>query len=180
MTTLSTAMVPAVIQTAIRQRKRRESGQSRIIGLLTLVVMGGFGLLLALMITAGKPNAAPTCDGQTMAPGDTCQFISSNGGAGDYSYRQMIDRRDSIVRDWKIVGFCLAGLAVLLLVPVARALDPSEPWGAPVGYACPRCGKTDLREKRITHTRRGRTTHRYTGIVTLCAGGCDYVSCRRP
>jgi len=39
----------------------------------------------------------------------------------------MIDRRDSVDRSWKVVGFCLAGLAVLLAIPVAGALDPSKP-----------------------------------------------------
>ena len=56
----------AVIQKAIRQRRRLESGQNRILALLTLALAGGFGLLLALVLTAGNPNAAPTCDGQTM------------------------------------------------------------------------------------------------------------------
>lgn len=171
----------AVIQKAIRQRRRLESGQSRILALLTLALAGGFGLLLALVLTAGNPNAAPTCDGQTMSPGDTCVVISTNGGGGDYTYQQMIDQRDSSNHAWRVVGFCLAGLAVLLVIPVARALDPSKPWGTPVSYACPRCRQQNLREKRVTYSRhRGRTTHHYTGIVTLCAPGCDFTSSRRP
>ena len=181
MTALGNAMAPAVIQTAIRQRRRGESGQSRALALLTLTLLGGFGLLLALVLAAGNRNAAPTCNGQTMSPGDTCEIISTDGGGGDYSYQQMIDQRDSSNHAWKIVGFCLAGLAVLLVVPVARALDPSKPWGTPVSYACPRCGQKNLREKKVTHSRsRRRTTYHYTGIVTLCAAGCDFASCRRP
>jgi hypothetical protein len=169
----------AVIQKAIRQRQRLESGQSRILALLTLPLVGGFGLLLALVLTAGNPNAAPTCNGQTMSPGDTCEVISTSGG-GNYTYHQMIDQRDSSNHAWKVAGFCLAGLAVLLVVPVARALDPSKPWGTPVSYACPRCRQKNLREKRVTYSRhRGRMTYHYTGIVTLCAAGCDFASSKR-
>ena len=181
MATQDSARASAVIQTAIQQRRRLESGQSRILALLTLALVGGFGLLLALVLTAGNPNAAPTCDGQTMSLGDTCEVISTNGGGGDYTYQQMIDRRDSNHHVWKVVGFCLAGLAVLLVIPVARALDPSKPWGTPVGHACPRCGQKNLREKRVTHSRsRGRMTYHSTGIVTLCDAGCDFASSRRP
>ncbi len=38
----------AVIQQAVGQRQRLQSGQSRILALLTLTLMAGFGLLLAL------------------------------------------------------------------------------------------------------------------------------------
>jgi hypothetical protein len=170
----------ALIQKATRQRRRSESGQSRILALLTLALVSGFGLVLALVLTAGNPNAAPTCNGQTMSPGDTCEVISTSGGGGDYTYRQMIDQRDSSNHAWKVAGFCLAGLAVLLVVPVARALDPSKPWGSPVSYACPRCRQKNLREKRVTYSRhRGRMTYQYTGIVTLCAAGCDFASSKR-
>jgi hypothetical protein len=175
------ARTSAVIQTAVRQRRRWESGQSRILALLTMALAGGFGLLLALVLTAGNPNAAPTCDGQAMSPGDTCEIISTNGGGGDYTYQQMINRRDSRHLTWKVAGFCLTGLAVLLVVPVARALDPSKPWGTPVGYPCPRCGQKNLQEKRVTHSRnRGRMTYHSTGIVTLCAAECGFASSRRP
>ncbi len=116
-----------------------------------------------------------------MSHGDTCEVISTDGGGGDYTYQQMIDRRDSGDHARKVVGFCLAGLAVLLVVPVTRALDPSKPWGTPVGYACPRCGQENLREKRVTYARhRGRTTYHYTRIVTLCVAGCGFASSRRP
>lgn len=170
-----------VIQQAVRQRQRLQCGQSRILALLALTLIGGFGLLLALVLTSGNPNAAPTCDGQIMSPGDTCEVFSAAGGGGDYTYQQMIDRRDSDSHEWKTAGFCLAVLAVLLVVPVARALDPSKPWGTPVGYACPNCGQQNLREKEVTYARhRGRTTYQYTGVVTLCAAGCDFASSRHP
>ncbi len=171
----------AVIQQAVSQRQRLQSGQSRMLALLTLTLMAGLGLVSALLLARGSPNAAPTCNGQTMSRGDTCEVISSDGGGGTYTYQQMIDRRDSGDQAWKVVGFCLAGLAVLVVVPVTRALDPSKPWGTPVGYACPRCGQENLREKRVTYARhRGRTTYHYTRIVALCGAGCGFASSRRP
>jgi hypothetical protein len=175
------ASTSIVIQKAIRERRRLERGQSRIPALLTLALVGGSGLLPALVLTAGNPNAAPNCNGQTMSPENTCQVISTDGGGGDYTYQQMIGQRDSRDLAWKVVGFCLAGLAVLLVVPVARALDPSKPWGTRVSRVCPRCRQKNLSEKRVTYSRyRGRMTYHCTGMVTLCAAGCGFVSSRRP
>jgi len=73
----------AVIQQAVRQRRQLQSGQSRTVALLTLALMAGFGLVLALVLTSGNPNAAPTCNGQVMSRSDICDIISTDGGGGN-------------------------------------------------------------------------------------------------
>lgn len=80
----------------------------------------------------------------------------------------------------RAIGFGLAGLCAVLMIPAAVRLDPYRPWGAPAAGPCPGCGGTNLREKRITHSfSQGRTTHHYTGVVALCTT-CGRGSARCP
>jgi hypothetical protein len=167
----------AMVNKARCERERLRTGRSRVTALVTLAVLGGIGLLLALAI-GGDSNAAPTCDDETMTRDDVCVSYSSGGG-GTYSYEEMIDRRESSNTVIQGIGFGLAILCAVLMIPAAVRLDPSTPWGTPVAGPCPRCGKTNLREKKTTHSvSQGRTTFHYTGIVALCT--CDFTSVRRP
>ncbi|MFE0463182.1 hypothetical protein ACFW1A_28405 [Kitasatospora sp. NPDC058965] len=181
MAVLSGDMAQAVVETAVTQRRRLESGSSRRTGLVVLGALAVLGLVLALAVAGGQSDAAPTCDGQTMSVHDICQIFSTHGGGGSYGYQEMIDRRESQHQIWRVVGFGVTALSLLLMVPVFRRLDPSRPWGNPVAETCPRCGGPNLRERSTTHSvTRGRTTHRFTGIVTLCAPTCGFTAIRRP
>lgn len=169
----------AVINTAIAQRQRLGSGRSQATAMVTLLILAGIGLILALTVGSAHADGVPTCNGQPMSQNDVCEVISTNGG-GSFTYQQMLDRDRSKDTVWKVIGWGLAGTCVLLVVPIARSLSPSKPWGQPVEAACPRCGAQTLRERLTTHSvTRGRTTHSYRGIVTLCIPDCGYATIRR-
>jgi hypothetical protein len=171
----------AVINTAIAQRQRLGSGRSQAIAVVTLLVLTGIGLLLALAVGSAHANGIPTCNGQPMAQGDVCEVFDSRGGGGTFTYQQMLDREQSKDTVWRVIGWGLAGTGVLLIVPIARSLNPSKPWGQPVDAACPRCGELALRERLTTHSvTRGRTTYSHRGIVTLCTPDCGYATARHP
>ncbi|PVE10014.1 hypothetical protein OIE62_03045 [Streptomyces scopuliridis] len=169
----------AMVEKAKGERERLETGRSRVSALVTLAVVGGIALLLALVV-GGDPNEAPSCDDRTMTRDDVC-VIYSSGGGGSYSYQEMIDRRESGDTVKRGIGFGFAGLCAVLMIPAAMRLDPSTPWGTKAAGPCPRCGGTNLREKKTTHSvSQGRTTYQYTGVVTLCTPACGFSSCRRP
>lgn len=169
----------AVINTAVAQRRRLLSGRSRTTAVVALLVLIGLGLLLALVV--GSANAVPTCNDQPMAQDDVCDVIASDGSGGTFTYQQMLDREDSQDTVWRVIGWGLTGGCLLLIVPAVRRLDPSKPWGRPVGTACPRCSKRTLQERLTTHrVTHGRTTHSYRGIVTLCTVDCGYATVRHP
>ncbi|MER5360073.1 hypothetical protein [Streptomyces sp. NPDC002785] len=170
----------ALVEKAKGERERLGNGRSRVSALVTLAVVGGIALLLALAV-GGDPNEAPSCDDKTMARDDVCVIYSSGGGGGSYSYQEMIDRRESGNTVKRGIGFGLAGLCAALMIPAAVRLDPSTPWGTEVAGPCPRCGGTNLREKKTGYSvSQGRTTYHYTGVVTLCTPACGFSSCRRP
>ncbi|TXS40613.1 hypothetical protein EAO75_37395 [Streptomyces sp. uw30] len=178
MSTPGSNMTNVLIGKARADRERRRSGRSRITALTALAVVGGIGLLLALTV-GGDPNEPPTCDDKTMARGDTCVIYSNRGGGGSFSYEEMVDRSESSDSVLRGIGFGLAGLCAVLMVPVAIRLDPATPWGDPVSGPCPRCGKPNRRERKTTHSvSQGRTTAYWTGIVTLCT--CGFGDVRRP
>lgn len=180
MAAVDEAEAQGIVETAMRGRARLHSGRSRRSALVTLAVLGGTGLLLAVLAAGGGPDAAPTCDGRTMTRGDVC-VVDPDSGGGTYTYRQMIDRRESRHVVWSVLGYGLAGLCVVLMIPVAKWLDPATPWGARTTARCPRCGGTTLREKTTTRsTSRGRTAHHYTAVVTLCTPACGFAALRRP
>jgi len=171
----------ALINTAIAQRQRLSSGRSQATAVITLLVLAGIGLLLALVVGSVHAGGVPTCDGKPMGQDDMCQVFDSRGGGGTFTYQQMLDRDQSKDTVWRVIGWGLTGTCVLLIVPVARQLSPSKPWGRPVDTACPRCGARALRERLTTQSvTRGRTTHSYRGIVTLCSPDCGYAITRRP
>ncbi|MFD7091031.1 hypothetical protein ACFV94_24990 [Streptomyces sp. NPDC059896] len=179
MVALGGDMTNALIDKARAERERRRSGRSRMSALVTLAVVGGIGLLLALTV-GGDPDEAPTCDDKTMTRDDVCVIYSSGGGGGSFSYEEMTGRRESGNTVLRGIGFGLAGLCAVLMIPAAERLDPSRPWGAPVTGPCPRCGMTNRREKKTTHSvSQGGTTYHCTGIVTLCAD-CGFSAVRRP
>ncbi len=149
--------------------------------MITLLVLGGIGLLLALTIGLRNPNAVPTCDGQPMGQRDTCHIYSSGGGSGSYTYGQMVDRQKSPYTMWRVIGLSDAGVCVLLVVPVARTMNPTKPWGRPLDRSCPRCGRNTLQERKTPHRiSPGGATHSHTGIVTLCTPECGYATVRQP
>jgi hypothetical protein len=171
-------MTNALVARARGERERRSSGRSRATALFALAVVGGIGLLLALTV-GGAPNEPPTCDDKTMTRGDVCVIYSNRGGGGSFSYEEMVDRRESSNTVMRRIGFGVAGLCAVLMIPVATRLAPSTPWGTPVAGPCPRCGKPNRREKKTTYsTSQGRTTYSYTGVVTLCT--CGFSAVRRP
>lgn len=156
----------ALVNKARGQCDRRKNGRSRVRALVTLAVVGGIALLLALVI-GGNANAAPVCDGKTMTRDDVC--VVYGRGAGTYSYEGMIGQRETAFSVMRGIGFGLAGLCAVLMIPAAVRLAPSRPWGTPAGGPCTRCRRGDLRKKRTTHSvSQGRTTYHYAGVVTLC------------
>ncbi|WP_189108888.1 hypothetical protein [Streptomyces camponoticapitis] len=172
-------MANTLIDKARAERERRRSGRSRMTALIGLVAAGGLGLLLALTV-GGDPNEAPTCDGETMKRDDTCLIISSRGGGGSFSYEEMADRRESGNSAARGIGFGLAGLCAVLIVPTALRLEPSRPWGVPAAGPCGMCGNTNLREKKTTHSvSQGQMTYSCTGVVALC-DLCGSSSVRQP
>ncbi|MER6302434.1 hypothetical protein ABT247_23160 [Kitasatospora sp. NPDC001539] len=173
-------MAHAVIETAVKERTRLQTGRSRTTTLVVLGFFAALGLFLALVVGKSDPTSAPTCDGQTMTRDSECRIWSNHGGGGTYSYDEMIDRRESSNGVWRVVGFGGAGLAVVGMVVAATRLDPKRPWGKPVAEACPRCHQPTLREKLTVHSiSRGRTTYRYSGIVTLCTPVCGFSAVRQ-
>ncbi|MFE3826343.1 hypothetical protein [Streptomyces sp. NPDC059092] len=171
-------MANALIDKARADRERRRSGRSRTTALVTAAVVGGIGLLLALT-AGGDPDEAPDCDDRTMTRDDGCVIYSNRGGGGSFSYEEMIDRREQGVAVRRGIGFGLAGLCAVLMIPAAVRLDPSRPWGAPADGPCSRCGTVFLRERKTTHTvSRGGTGYHVTGVVALCAL-CGFSSVRR-
>jgi hypothetical protein len=181
MTQPHNAASQAVINTAIAQRQRLESGRSQVAAIVTLLALVGIGLLLALTAGTAHSSGVPTCDGQSMSQDQVCDVFDSRGGGGTFTYQQMLDRERSKDTVWQIIGWGMAGTCVLLIVPIAVRLDPSKHWGQPVDTACPRCGKRTLQEQLTEHSIiRGRTTYSYRGIVTLCTVECGYTIIRRP
>ncbi|MFE6052595.1 hypothetical protein ACFQ6N_17715 [Kitasatospora sp. NPDC056446] len=173
-------MAQTVIDTAYNQRKRLQTGRSRTTALVVLGLLVGLGLFLALGVGKSDPNTVPTCDGHTMTRHSACRIWSNHGGGGTYSYDEMIDREESSKGVWRIVGFGGAALAAVLMVVSATKLNPNRPWGTAVNAACPRCRELNLREKVTVHSvTRGRTTHRYSGIVTLCTPACGFATIRQ-
>lgn len=160
----------ALVDKARTQRQQLGSGggEGRVPALIALAVLGGIGLLLALVVGASS-NEAPTCGGNTMTRDDRC-VIHSGGGSDSHSYQEMTDREqttDTVIR-W--FGWCLAGPCAVLLIVAAL---PSPPWGTKVATPCPRCGGTELRQQKITHGAR-------TGVVALCTPACGYASVEGP
>ncbi|MEU4115191.1 hypothetical protein AB0F71_11940 [Kitasatospora sp. NPDC028055] len=173
-------MAHAVIETAVKERTRLQTGRSRATALVVLVLLAGLGLFLALVVGKPDPSSAPDCDGQTMTRQNTCQIISNRGGGGTFSYDEMIDRRESGKGVWQAVGFIGTGLSVVLMGVAISKLNPNRPWGKQVDAACPRCHQLTLREKLTVHTiSRGRTNYRYSGIVTLCTPVCGFTAVRQ-
>lgn len=171
----------AVINTAIAERQRFNSGRSQLSAVITLLVLAGIGGLLALTVGSAHSNGVPTCDGHTMTQDDVCNVIDTRGGGGSFTYDQMADRDKSKDTFWQFAGWGLAGVCVVLVVPVAARLDPSKRWGRPVAARCPRCGEQTLEERLTTHSvMHGRTTRSYRGVVTLCVPNCGYAVVRRP
>jgi ribosomal protein L32 len=170
-----------VINTAIAERQRLDSGRSQLSAVVTLLVLAGVGVLLALTIGAAHSNGVPTCDGRPMTQDDVCSVIDTHSGGGTFGYDQMADRDKSKDTFWRVAGWGLAGVCAVLVVPVAAHLDPSKQWGQPVATRCPRCGEQTLRERLTTHSvMHGRTTRSYRGIATLCVSNCGYAVVRRP
>ncbi|MFE4359492.1 hypothetical protein ACFU7Z_21115 [Kitasatospora sp. NPDC057518] len=173
-------MAQAVIDTAYNERKRLHTGRSRTVAVVLFGLLIALGFFLALVVGKADPDTPPTCDGKTMTRHSECRIWSSRGGGGTYSYDEMIDRRESGNGVWRVVGFGGAGVAAVLMVVSIAKLNPNRPWGQPVGAACPRCRELNLREKHTVHSvTRGRTTHRYSGIVTLCTPACGFSAIRQ-
>ncbi|MFI2608494.1 hypothetical protein [Kitasatospora sp. NPDC018619] len=173
------AMAQAVIDSAYNERRRLHTGRSRTVAVVVFGLLIALGFFLALVVGKADPDTAPTCNGTTMTPHDQCRIWSTRGGGGVYSYDEMIDRRESGSGVWRVVGLGGAGVAAVLMAVCVARLNPGRPWGAPVAAACPRCREPNLREKRATHSvTRGRTTHRYSGIVTLCTPACGFCAIR--
>ncbi|MFJ9692441.1 hypothetical protein [Kitasatospora sp. NPDC101183] len=173
-------MAQTVIDTAIKQRLRRSTGRSRTSTVVVLGAIAVIGLFVALVIGSPDPDTPPTCDGTTMTHRNVCRIISSRGGGGSFTYSEMIDRRESSKEIWRYVGFGTAGLMLVSMVVAFGKLDPKRPWGKPVAAGCPRCHQPTLREQVAVHSvSHGRTTHRYSGIVTLCTPVCGFATIRQ-
>ncbi|MFD5461838.1 hypothetical protein ACFWIQ_03290 [Kitasatospora sp. NPDC127059] len=173
-------MAHAVIDTAVKERTRLQTGRSRATALVFLVLLAGLGLFLALVVGKSDPTSPPDCDGKTMTRSDECRIWSNHGGGGTFGYDEMIDRRESGKGVWQAVGFGGTGLAVLLMGVSITKLNPQRPWGKRVQAVCPRCHQPTLREKLTVHTiSRGRTNYRYSGIVTLCTPVCGFTAVRQ-
>ncbi|WP_031066484.1 hypothetical protein [Streptomyces sp. NRRL WC-3742] len=172
-------MTQTVIDLAVKQRDHRNSGRSRVTTIIVLGVIAAVGLFVALVIGSPDPDTPPTCDGKTMTHQNVCRIISRSGG-GSYSYSEMIDRRESSSEVWRYIGFGTAGLMVVFMGVAYTKLDPKRPWGKPIEAACPRCHQPTLRENLTVHSvTHGRTTHRYSGIVTLCNPVCGFATIRQ-
>lgn len=172
-------MTNVLIDKARADRERRRSGRSRITALTTLAVVGGLGLLLALTV-GGDPNESPTCDDKTMARGDTCVIYSSRGGGGSFSYDEMVDRSESSDSVLRGIGFGLAGLCAVLMVPVAIRLDPATPGATrsagPVRAAASRTagsGRPRTASPRAERPRTGRALSRCAPAASVTYGGPD-------
>ncbi|RMI29886.1 hypothetical protein [Nocardia stercoris] len=171
-----------LVHRAADLRRRRETGRSRIVGLVWLAVAAVVGAFLAFIWGPDRQNstAAPQCDGQVMARGDRC-VITSHGSSNTYSYDQMVHNGHSDGQFTMILGYVVLALAVALVVPVFLRLDPAKPWGTPIPTPCPQCGRNGLQEKKIAlRHKKGRTTYNWTALVTVCTGGCDFSHVRKP
>jgi hypothetical protein len=173
-----------VINSAVQQRERKRSGTSLRVGVISLLVLIVAGFLLMFVFGAGNPNnnSAPTCNGETMNPGDVCDKYTNGTLTGTDSYQDLLNQQHNGSPGTQAFGWILVGLAIVLAIPVYLANNPAEPWGAVVTTrTCPRCGQTTLREKRTSATnQRGRTRLTTSGIVTLCTPQCGYTAIRRP
>lgn len=172
-----------VISSAVRQRERKHTGRSLRAGVISLLVLIAAGLLFVFVFGAGNPNdnSAPTCNGESMRPGDVCDKYTNGNLTGTDSYQTRLDQQHNGDSGTRTVGWVLVGLAVVLAVPVYRANNPAVPWGTAVTTPCPRCRRTNLQEKRTSVTNQhGRTRRTSSGIVTLCTPDCGYTAIRRP
>ncbi|KJS59491.1 hypothetical protein [Streptomyces rubellomurinus] len=173
-------MSQTVIDTAVKERERLHTGRSRTSTMVVLGLLAAAGLFAALVLGKADPNTPPDCDGHTMTHTSLCQIISNRGGGGTFSYSEMIDRRESSKEIWRYVGFGTTGVMLVSMVFAFTKLDPNRPWGTAVPAACPRCYQPTLREKLTVHSvTRGRTTYRYSGIVTLCTPVCGFRTIRQ-
>ncbi|NLT31369.1 MAG: hypothetical protein GXX86_13115 [Propionibacterium sp.] len=83
---------------------------------LVLVALGGFITWQLRRPTTGPP----TCDGQTMAPGDSCVVLR---GGNSYTYEEkMAEYAFNNAMNAKVWPFFLAGVAVLLAVVIFRGI----------------------------------------------------------
>ena len=178
----STSTAQRVIAAAVKDRKSKHSGKSLVYGLLFLLVMIGFGLLLALAVGAGNPNdnSPPTCGGEVMQPGDLCGRYKNGVQVGTSTYQEELDQQHNGSPTARIIGWGLVGLGVLLIVPVCLGTNPRKPWGKAVAGSCPNCGRNSLREgTAAVSDSRGRKTVTPSGIVTLCTPECGFAHIRQ-
>ncbi|WP_149038303.1 hypothetical protein [Kitasatospora sp. MBT63] len=181
MSTQTTGITDKLIQRAVKEREARRSGRSRAVAVMVLSALFALGLVLALAVYPGHPDdtSAPRCDGTTMSPSDICDAYVNGALTHSYSYQEMLHRQQAAHPGALVAGIIAMAIAVLLLVPLLRALDPAKPWGTARPGHCPRCRQPNLREKPMTHSEtRGRVQRNWSGIVTLCTPGCDFATVR--
>ena len=182
-TTRTTSTTEKLIRQAVKERESRRSGRSRTIAVLVLLALAALGLLLVFGVYPGHPGdtSAPQCNGATMSPGDTCDEYVNGGLTNSYSYQDMLHQQQASHPIALVAGIIAIAIAVLVVAPVLRALDPAKPWGTGRPEPCPRCHQPNLREKQMAHVEtHGRVRTTWRGIVTLCTPGCDFAAIRQP
>lgn len=170
-----------LLNKALRKRSWRRSGKSLavaiVIGLILLVIG-----ILPIATFNGTPFAGPpTCNGQVMDPGDTCDEYDNGALTNSYDYQQMLAQEQPDKGANYGLGFSLIAVALLTLGLGAYFCNPRRPFGKARAEHCPRCGKPELREALMTHSvvrRRVRTTWR--SFVVLCTDSCGFATMRKP
>ncbi|OIV36019.1 hypothetical protein BIV57_18535 [Mangrovactinospora gilvigrisea] len=172
-----------IINNAVKERQWRRSGKSRTTAAIVLAAFLVLGLFLVIKVYPGHPGdtAAPTCNGTVMSQGDQCQETVNGVPTHTYSYADMLAKQQATHPAAMVIGIIAIAIAVVFFVPAMRSLSPSKPWGTARPEPCPRCGRSELREKQITHTEtHGRVRSTWRGIVTLCTAECGFTAVRKP
>jgi hypothetical protein len=171
-----------LVNKGIKQRKSRRTGRSLAIALIIGFVFVIVGIIPIATFNPTPFAGPPTCNGETMNPGDTCVEYTNGQETGSYDYDQMLagEQPDRGVNyGW---GFSLIAVGVLTIGLGAYNYNPKRPWGKARVEPCPKCGQQHLREKLMSYQRstgyRKRTTWRSN--VVLCDETCGFVTLYKP
>jgi len=170
-----------LVSKAIKQRKSRRAGRS-----LTVALIIGFLFVIVGIIPIATFNPTPfagppTCNGQTMNPGDTCIESTNGVQTGSYDFDQMLamEQPDKAVNyGW---GISLIAIGALIVGFGAYNLNPTRPWGKARLESCPKCGQLHLRDKLMSYQiRQGRRRTTWRSRVVLCDETCGFATLYKP